>query len=144
MKRVCLTVTGLCIMVLQAFSQSATRDSSGYKSRPLKLDEVEIVSSYYQQTADKSAISGGQLGPVGNGNVTDLANGLEVKFVGWDKRQGKNSLTAGIGYDYHTAASQAWVSKTGASKTNGTRLYPSLNWTHENEKKGVGYELGAY
>lgn len=144
MRRICLTVTGMCLMMLHAFSQVAPRDTSTYKPRALKLDEVEIVSSYYNQTADKSAVSGGQTGPMGNADVTDLANGLEIHFVGWDKRQGKNTLTAGIGYDSHTAASQAWVSKTGASRTSGTRIYPSLNWAHENALKGSGYEVGAY
>ena len=143
MRRVCLTVTGMCMLLLHAFSQSASRDTSGYKPKPLKLDEVEIVSSYYQQTADKSAVSGGQTGPIGNAGVTDLSNGIEIKFVGWDKHQGKNTLTAGFGYDHHTAASQAWVSKTGASKTTGSRIYPSLNWEHENTAKRRGYELGA-
>jgi Protein of unknown function (DUF3570) len=133
----------MCLMVLHAFSQNAPSDTSGYKPKVLRLDEVEIVSSYYQQTADKSAVSGGQTGPMGSANVTDLSNGIEIKFVGWDKHQGKNTLTVGIGYDHHTAASQAWVSKTGASKTTGSRIYPSPNWAHENALKGTGYELGA-
>jgi hypothetical protein len=131
-------------MILHAFSQGTPKDTSSYKPKALKLDEVDIVSSYYNQTADKSAVSGGQTGPMGNANVTDLANGVELKFVSWDRRQGKNTLTAGLGYDQHTAASQAWVSKTGASKKTGNRIYPSLNWTHENAQKGIGYELGAY
>jgi hypothetical protein len=134
----------MCLMILHAFSQVTPRDTSSYKPRALKLDEVEIVSSYYSHTADKSAVSGGQTGPMGKADVTDLANGVEIRFVGWDKLQGKNTLTAGIGYDFHTAASQAWVSKTGASKTTGSRIYPSLNWAHENAGKGTGYELGAY
>ena len=144
MRRICLTVTGMCIMVLHAFSQATPGDTGVYKPRALKLDEVEIVSSYYNQTADKSAVSGGQTGPMGNANVTDLANGLEIKFVGWDKHRNKNTLTTGIGYDAHTAASQAWVSKTGASKKTGDQIYPSLNWAHENALKGAGYEFGAY
>src|SRR5580693_2903411 len=102
MRRVCLTVTGMCFMILHAFSQGTPKDTSSYKPKALKLDEVEIVSSYYNQTADKSAVSGGQTGPMGNANVTDLSNGVELKLVGWDRRQGKNTLTAGIGYDVHT------------------------------------------
>ena len=144
MRRVCLTVTGMCMMILHAFSQGSPKDTGSYKPRALRLDEVEIVSSYYDQTADKSAVSGGQMGSMGNANVTDLSNGVELRFVGWDKHQGKNTLTAGLGFDSHTAASQAWVSKTGASKKTGTRIYPSLNWAHENALKGTGDEVGAY
>ena len=143
MRRVCLTVTGMCMMMLHAFSQATPRDTSAYKPRSLRLDEIEIVSSYYDQTANKSAVSGGQTGPMGDADVTDLSNGIELRFVAWDKHQGKNTLTAGLGFDSHTAASQAWVSKTGASKKTGTRLYPSINWAHENALKGTGYELGA-
>jgi Protein of unknown function (DUF3570) len=144
MRRVCLTITGMCFLVLHAFSQMTPKDTSAYKSRPLKLDEVEIVSSYYDQTADKSAVSGGQLGPVGNGNVTDLSNGVELKFVGWDPKGRKNSLIGGFGIDHHTAASQAYVDSSGKAKKDGLRLYPTLDWTIENTKKGTGFGIGAY
>jgi len=141
MKRICLTVVGIYLMLLHAFSQVASKDSSGYKPRRLHLDEVDLVSSYYTQNGDHSAIRGG----VGSEKVTDLANGLELKWIGLDSRQRKNTLTAGIGIDHHTAASQAWISKTGASRrTDGLRLYPSLDWTRENEQKGSSVSLGAY
>lgn len=140
MKKICLTVVGMYLMLLQAFSQ-VTKDTALYKPRKLKLDEVNLVSSYYTQDGNHSAIQGG----IGSEKVTDLANGLEVKWVGWDAHERKNTLTAGIGYDIHTAASQAYISKTGASRrTDGTRIYPSLDWTRENEKKGTSFSLGAY
>jgi hypothetical protein len=50
----------------------------------------------------------------------------------------------GLGFDYHTAASQAYVSATGASSTTGTRIYPSLDYTHESAKSGDTYGVGAY
>jgi len=140
MKKICLTVVGMYCMLLHAFSQVAPKDTSGFKSRRLKIDEVNLVSSYYTQTGDHSAIQGG----IGSEKVTDLANGLELKWVGWDGRGRRQNLTAGLGLDHHTAASQAWVSKTGASKTGGTRIYPSLNWSVENLQKGSSFGLGAY
>jgi len=73
-----------------------------------------------------------------------LSNTLEVKWAGWDAHERKNSLTAGIGIDHHTSASAAYVGKTGASKTTGSRVYPSLSWDIENEKKGTDFGLGAY
>jgi len=128
-------------MLLHAFSQVITKDSTGFQPKKLKLDEVNLVSSYYTQNGDHSSIRGG----IGSEKVTDLANGLELKWVGWDAHQRKNTLTAGLGIDYHTAASQAWISKTGAShRTDGLRLYPSLDWTRENERKGTSFSLGAY
>jgi len=140
MKKICLTVVGMYLMLLHAFSQ-VTKDTSTFKPRKLTLDEVNLVSSYYTQNGDHSAVQGG----IGSEKVTDLANGLELKWVGWDAHQRKNTLTAGLGIDLHTAASQAYISKTGASsRTNGTRIYPSLDWTRENEKKGTSLSLGAY
>ncbi|MBS1662345.1 MAG: DUF3570 domain-containing protein [Bacteroidetes bacterium] len=140
MKKICLTVVGMYFMLLHAFSQ-VTKDTAAFQPRKLKLDEINLVSSYYTQNGDHSAIRGG----IGSEKVTDLANGIELKWIGYDARQRKNTLTAGLGIDHHTAASQAYINKTGASKrTDGLRLYPSLDWTRENEKKGTSFSLGAY
>jgi hypothetical protein len=144
MRRTCLTITGMCLMILHAFSQGSPKDTSTYKSRPLKLDEVEFVSSYYDQTADKSAVSGGQSGAIGNANVTDLSNGIELKFVGYDPKGRKNMLTGGLGFDHHTAASQAYVDLNGTAKNYGNRLYPTLDWTIENGVKGSSFGIGSY
>src|ERR1700710_3298572 len=104
MRKICLTVVGMYFMLLHAFSQVTPKDSSGYKPRKLRLEEVNLVSSYYTQNGDHSAIRGG----IGSEKVTDLANGLELKWVGWDDHKRKNSLTAGLGVDHPTAASQPW------------------------------------
>ena len=53
-------------------------------------------------------------------------------------------MTLGLGIDHHTSVSAAYVSKTGASKTGGTRIYPSVDWSVENQKRGTGFELGTY
>ena len=135
MKKICLTVIGMYMMLLHAFSQFSAKDTSAYKPKKLKLDEINLVSSYYNQTADKSAVMGGRTDAKGIGNVTDLANGLDLKFVSWDRKNRKNSFTAGLGIDYHTAASQAYVDSNGHAKNNGTRIYPTMDWTIENEKK---------
>jgi hypothetical protein len=141
MRRICLTVVGLYLMFLHSFSQGITKDTAAYQPKKLKLDEVNLVSGYYTQTGDHSAIRGG----IGPEKVTDLANGVELKWIGADANQRKTTLIAGMGIDYHTAASQAWISKTGASRhTDGLRLYPTLDWTRENEKKGSSFSVGAY
>ena len=141
MKRICLTVVGLFFLFVHVFSQVVAKDTGDYKPRKLSFEEANLVSSYYVQHGDHSAIRGG----IGSEHVTDLANGIDVKWVGWDAKQRKNSLTAGLGIDYHTAASQAWISKTGASRRmDGTRIYPSLDWTRENEKKGSTIGGGIY
>ena len=143
MKKICLTVVGMYILFFHGFAQNPEKDST-YKPQKLKVDEINLVSSYYNQTADKSAVMGGRTDSKGIGDVTDLANGLDIKFVGWDSKQRKNSLTAGLGIDYHTAASQAFVDSNGRARNNGTRIYPTLDWTIENEKKGTEFGLGLY
>src|SRR5579872_1679773 len=144
MKKICLTVVGLYLLFLHAFSQVTNKDNSTYVAKKLAIDEVNLVSSYYNQTADKSSVMGGRTDSKGIGNVTDLASGLEVKLISWDPKKRKNTFTAGIGYDYHTAASQAFVDSNGRARNNGTRIYPTLDWTIENEKKGTEFGLGAY
>src|ERR1700760_2619869 len=141
MRKICLVVVGLFLLFVNAFSQQTVKDTSTYKPRKLRFDEVDLVSSYYTQNGDHSAIRGG----IGDEHVTDLANGVELKWVGWDARERKNSLAAGMGVDHHTAASQAGISKTGASRrTDGLRLYPAVDWTRENERKGSSVGAGLY
>jgi len=128
------------MMMLHTYAQSFSKDSSSYKSKPLKIDEINIVSSYYSQNGDHSAITGG----IGTERVVDLSNRLDVKWVGWNKNQRKHSLTASLDIDHHSSASSAYVNNSGASKTGGTRIYSSIDWTFENEKKETALELGAY
>jgi hypothetical protein len=144
MKKLSLSVIGMYLSMVQAFSQAPGTDSSLYKPKKLKLDEINLVSSYYDQTADKSAVMGGEPGPRGVANVTDFANGIDLTFIGWDKKKRKNTLALGLGIDYHTAASQAYVDSNGTAKNDGTRIYPTLNWTRENELKGTSFGLGVY
>ena len=121
-------------------STPAAIDTSGYNLRKIHLDEVDFVTSYYNQNGDHSAVTGG----IGTEAVTDVANSLTLNLVWLNKSDNKNTLEVGLGFDYHTAASQAFVSKTGASSPTGTRIYPSLDWTVENAKKGNTFGLGAY
>jgi hypothetical protein len=144
MRKLSLAVIGMYLSIVQAFSQTPVNDSSFYKTKKLKLDEINFVSSYYDQTADKSAVMGGNPGPKGIADVTDFANGIDLTFIGWDKKKRKNTLDLGIGLDYHTAASQAYVDSNGTAKNDGTRIYPTIGWTRENEMKGTSFALGAY
>ncbi|HWB25603.1 MAG TPA: DUF3570 domain-containing protein [Chitinophagaceae bacterium] len=140
MKKLFLTTIGLYLLLLNAFSQSSSTDSTGYEPRPLNLEEANLVTSYYQQTGDHSAVTGG----IGTEKVTDFSNGFELKFTGVDYHGLKHTLTAGLGIDHHTSASSAYVSKTGASKTGGSRVYPSLNWEVENRPEGTTFGAGLY
>ncbi|HTH81386.1 MAG TPA: DUF3570 domain-containing protein, partial [Mucilaginibacter sp.] len=157
MKKVYLTVFGFAMLCrinanaqakrdtittkdLHNTTHSSPQDSTQYNPRKLRLDEVNFVTSYYSQTGNHSAVTGG----IGTESVTDFANGLDLNFVWTNNHQNKNTLAVGLGFDYHTSASQAYISKTGASSPTGTRLYPSLDWTVENSKSGNTFGIGAY
>jgi hypothetical protein len=157
MKKIFLSVIGFSILCrLHGYSQThqdsvsnkpaytlnntPKQDSTHFNPRKLRLDEINFVSSYYSQTGDHSAVTGG----IGTEKVTDIANGLDLNFVWTNHNQNKNTLAVGLGFDYHTAASQAYVSKTGASSPSGTRLYPSIDWTVENAKTGNTFGVGIY
>ena len=143
MKKICLSVVGLYLMFLSAFSQSKN-DTAAFRSRKLSLDEVNLVSGYYNQNGSHSAVTGG----IGTQKLNDISNTIELKFINWGGKNNtnKNTYEIAVGLDHHTAASQAWVSKTGASKPYGTRLYPSVNWKIEKENKislGLGLSYSS-
>ena len=138
MRKICLTLVGIYILCMGAFAQQTKKDSV-YASRPLRLDEVNFVTGYYTQEGIHSPVTGG----IGTEHVVDLSNGLDVKFVGWDTHNTKHTLGVDVGFDHHTSASSAYVSKSGASKTGGTRIYPSLDYTAEN-RRGNSIGFGTY
>ena len=140
MKKISLTLIGLYLLFLHGFSQVSDQYSNIFKAKKLKLEEVNLVSSYYNQDGNHSAVTGG----IGTEKLTDFANMLELKLVGYGETGLKHTILAGIGLDHHTAASQKYISKTGASSPDGTRVYPSVNWTVENEDKGTEFGVGTY
>lgn len=137
MKKISLTVIGLYLLFLNSYGQVAEHYKSEYNARPLKLEEVNLVTSYYTQDGNHSAVTGG----IGTEKVIDFANMLELKIVGYGQTGLKHTFLAGLGVDHHTAASQRYVSATGASSPDGNRVYPSLNWTVENEKQELNLVL---
>jgi hypothetical protein len=113
---------------------------SNYNPRKLRIDEIDLVSSYLIQNGDHSPVTGG----IGTEHVTDFSNGIDLNLVWLNQANNKNTLAAGLGYDNHTSASAAYVALHGGAKTSGTRLYPSLDWTIENTKTGGTFGVGAY
>jgi len=150
MKKISLTLIGLYILFLQGYSQVTEHYTNIFQAKPLKLEEINLVTSYYSQNGTHSAVTGGGSGYIGtqymdgSEKLTDFANMLELKLVGYGETGLKHTILAGLGVDHHTAASQKWISKTGASSPDGNRVYPSINWTVENEEKGTEFGLGTY
>ena len=103
MKRIFLTAAGL-FALLHTFAQQAT-DTTGFKSRQLKVEEVNLVSSYYAQDGNNAAVTGG----IGSQKLTDIVNVIDVKLTRYDKKLRKHSYTIEAGIDHYTSASSDQV-----------------------------------
>ncbi|MBD1362924.1 DUF3570 domain-containing protein [Mucilaginibacter sp. ZT4R22] len=157
MKKIYLTALGFAMLCRpDAFAQtgkdnfnyktpytigsSPKPDTSHFNPRKFHLDEINFVSSYYSQTGIHSPVTGG----IGSQEVTDVLGGITLNFVRTNRNDNKNTLTLGLGIDYHSSASQAFVSTTGASRRTGRRIYPSIDWSVESKKTGNVFGVGAY
>ena len=125
--------------LLHSFSQTNT--DTGFQSRKLKMEEINLVSSYYSQNGDNAAVTGG----IGSEKLTDIANIFDIKLTRYDKKLRKQSLDLELGIDHYTSASSDMIDlKANSSASHAdTRIYPSLSWSVENEKKGTSFGIGA-
>lgn len=139
MKKICLSVIGLFLSFVAAFSQD-TKDSSSYKPRKLTFEEANLVSSYYKQDGNNSAVTGG----IGTENLTDFSNTIDLKFIRWGAREVKHSFNFELGIDHYTSASSDKIDPSTISSPShaDTRIYPSINWTAENAAKGTTVGAG--
>ncbi|MGZ8559606.1 MAG: DUF3570 domain-containing protein [Chitinophagaceae bacterium] len=140
MKKICLSVVGLVLTLFSAFAQPAVKDSSQYKSRKLTFEEANLVTSYYHQDGNNSAVTGG----IGSEKLTDYSGAIDLKFLKWDRKDRKHSFDFELGIDHYTSASSDMVDLHANSSASSadTRFYPSVNWSMENEKKGTTVGAG--
>lgn len=121
-------------------AQDTKSDSTAYKKQKLKIEEVNFISSYYSQDGNNSAVTGG----VGTEKLTDIATTLDIKVSRYNKNQHKQTYGFELGVDSYSSASSDNIDPstiTGASYQD-IRVYPSLNYTVENEEKGQIYSAG--
>ncbi len=139
MKRIFLSA--FSILALLSLRAQKTADTTGFSARKLKLEEVNIVSSYYSQDGDRAAVTGG----IGSQQLTDIATTIDVRLTRLDKKLRKHTLDGEIGIDHYTSASSDNVDlKANSSASHAdTRIYPSLTWTIENSVKGHSLQFGA-
>lgn len=137
MKKICLTVIGIYLLLFSAFSQDST-----YKSKKLSFEEANFVSSYYHQEGEHAAVTGG----TGPQTLTDISNSFDLKLYKYDKAGRKNSFLLDVGFDHYTSASSDKIDpKTISSASHAdTRIYPALSWTRENETRGSSIGAGVY
>jgi hypothetical protein len=138
MRKIYLHVLMLFLGVLGANGQIKIKptpsDTSNYQSRKLKIDEINLVSAYYNQNGNNSAVTGG----IGTEKLTDFANTFDLQLSKLNKAGNKNTFLFELGVDHYTSASSNKIDPSTISSASmaDTRVYPSINWTHSNEKTG--------
>ena len=137
----------LSLAVLAFFSQfislHAQTDSSAYKERKLRIDEVNFVSSYYMQDGNNSAVTGG----TGTEKLTDFANLIELKLIKKDRHDRQHNFALDLGIDHYTSASSDMIDPAAVSSPSyaDTRFYPSLSYNLTNDHKGFSAGVaGSY
>ena len=83
MLKINLSFFGLILSLVQIYAQSFVIDSTKiYKKKALSFEEANILSSYYHQEGDHSAITGG----IGTEKLSDFANVIDLKLTRYDGR----------------------------------------------------------
>lgn len=114
-------------------AQDTKSDSTAYKKQKLKIEEVNFISSYYSQDGNNSAVTGG----LGTEKLTDIATTLDIKVSRYNKNQNKQTFGFEIGVDSYTSASSDQIdpSTITSASYQDIRVYPSINFSVENEEK---------
>ena len=132
MKKLYLSVLALYAGLLSSWAQPATADSSVYKPRRLTLDEIDLVSAYYRQDGNNSAVTGG----IGTERLSDISNTIDLQWLRYDRRDRRHNLTFELGVDHYTSASSDAIDPATISSPSyaDTRIYPSLTYTVQDVK----------
>ncbi|MEO6071203.1 MAG: DUF3570 domain-containing protein [Chitinophagaceae bacterium] len=134
MKKLTFNAIAFYISILSAFSQNSVPDSS-YSSRRLKIAEVNLVSAYYSQNGNHSAVTGG----IGTEKLTDISNTIDLKLTRSDKKNREHNINLEVGVDHYTSASSDKIdpSTVSSASYSDTRFYPSLGYSVTNPKSGT-------
>lgn len=142
MRIIPLIIVGMYLSILSAFSQTSTVADTAYKSRKLKIEEINLVSGYYQQDGNNSAVTGG----IGTEHLTDLANTFDLTVSRYGRKSYiKHQYNFELGVDTYTSASSDKIdpSTISSASMSDIRIYPSLSWNIENEQKRTNMGIVA-
>ncbi|WP_375446124.1 DUF3570 domain-containing protein [uncultured Fibrella sp.] len=144
MKKIVFTVAML-LSLSTVWGQSKPETPSSYEARPLKVEEINFVSSYYNQDGNKSAITGG----IGTEKLTDFANSFDLTLSKTDRYGRLHTINIDANIDYYTSASSDNIDPltiSSASKSD-VHIYPSVSWRVFDPKsritKGFGYSYST-
>ena len=143
MKKICISV-GLLLSLLRA-GYAQVQEPSSYATRKLKVEEVNIVSSYYQQDGNRSAVTGG----IGSEYLTDYAQSIDLVLKTTDRRNRQHSLAFDLNIDHYTSASSDKIDPLTVSSASrsDTHVYPSITWNVHNDDrrttKGISFSYST-
>jgi hypothetical protein len=128
MKKICISV-GLLLTMLRAGHAQST-EKPAYEKRKLKFEEVNIVSSYYHQDGNNSAVTGG----IGTEKLTDLAQSFDLVMSKTDQKNRLHTFAFDFNIDHYTSASSDNIDPLTVSSASrsDTHVYPSLSWSVNN------------
>ena len=139
MKRIFFTGFAL-LGLLRLSAQTMPADSTSYKSTKLKVDEINLVSSYYKQDGNNSAVTGG----IGSEKLTDISNTIDVKLIKYGETGLKHTFDIEAGIDHYSSASsdQIDLQANSSASSADNRFYPSITYSRENEESGTTLGIG--
>lgn len=131
MKKICLSVSVLLGLLRAGYGQSVSPPA--YETRKLKLEEINLVSSYYQQDGNNSAVTGG----IGTEHLTDFAQSIDLVLKTTDRKNRQHTLAFDFNIDHYTSASSDNIDPLTVSSASrsDTHIYPSVAWSVHNDDR---------
>ncbi|MEM9986367.1 MAG: hypothetical protein AAF804_14840, partial [Bacteroidota bacterium] len=134
MRKLNLLFVGILLRTLVAFSQPPPPDTT-YQARKLSLEEVSLMSSYYWQDGNQSAVTGG----IGTERLTDFSNQLSFTLQLAKTDGPTQTLSFSQGVDLYTSPSSDRIDTVQSSPSrDDVRRYPQLTWSLTNAKQTEG------
>ncbi|GAB3011382.1 DUF3570 domain-containing protein [Spirosoma pulveris] len=131
MKKICITVGVLLSLFRSGHAQSIEKPA--YETRKLSLQEVNLVSSYYNQNGNNSAVTGG----IGSEQLTDYAQSIDLVLKSTDRLNRQHTLAFDLNVDHYTSASSDKIDPLTVSSASrsDTHIYPSVSWSVQNDNR---------
>lgn len=141
MKKLVLSAGLLAFLWTSSLKAQVVADTVSQPVRKLTFEEANFVSSYYSQTGNNAAVTGG----TGSEKLTDVGGGFNITFSMLDRKSRKNTFTLDASIEKYTSASSDQIDPTIVSSASRTdeHFYPSLVWSRKNEKTGNTFGLNA-
>lgn len=140
MKPLCSVSLLVCLFIGPLlFGQSSEKDTSQYKKLKIKSLDADFLNSYYTQSGNNSAVTGG----VGTEQLNNFTTAITVNVVVEDRKEREHTISLDMGIDAYTSASSDKIDpRTISSASSGdVRFYPTLSWSMDNRAKQ--YSIGG-